>query len=118
MQRRAQGTVYSTGTGRICPTCGWPETNCQCSSRHAADEPVPSRVVAKLRMEKKGRGGKAVTVIDGLPRNAAYLRDLCQELKRTCGTGGTVADAAIELNGDLRDRVRPLLVQKGIVVKG
>jgi len=90
MQRRAQGTVYSTGTGRICPTCGWPETNCQCSSRHAADEPVPSRVVAKLRMEKKGRGGKAVTVIDGLPRNAAYLRDLCQELKRTCGTGGIV----------------------------
>ena len=118
MQRRAQGTVYSTGTGRVCPTCGWPEANCQCSSRRAADEPVPSRVVAKLRMEKKGRGGKAVTVIDGLPRNAAFMRELCQELKRTCGIGGTVADEAIELNGDLRDRVRPLLAQKGFVVKG
>ena len=118
MQRRAQGTVYSTGTGRICPTCGWPETNCQCSSRHAADEPVPSRVVAKLRMEKKGRGGKIVTLVYDLPNNAAFLKDLCSELKRACGTGGAVADAAIELQGDLRDRVRDHLLKKGFIVKG
>ena len=116
MQRRAPGTVYSTGAGRICPRCGWPEANCQCSSQR--DEPVPTRIVAKLRMEKKGRGGKTVTVIDGLPRNEAFLKDLCQELKRTCGTGGTAGDGAIELNGDLRERVRPLLAQKGFVVKG
>ena len=48
----------------------------------------------------------------------ARARDLCQELKRTCGTGGTVADGVIELNGDLRDRVRQFLAQKAIVVKG
>ena len=50
-------TVYSTGAGRVCPTCGWPADNCQCSSRHGKDEPLPARIVAKLRVEKTGRGG-------------------------------------------------------------
>ena len=113
----ASRTVYSTATGRTCPGCGWPETNCQCSSRKAND-PVPSRIVAKLRMEKKGRGGKMVTVIDGLPRNDAFLKELAAELKRTCGTGGTVTDGGIELHGDLRDRLREVLAQKGFTVKG
>ena len=108
--------VYSTDAGRICPRCGWPEQNCQCSRK--AEEPVPSRIVAKLRMEKKGRGGKTVTVVDGLPRNAAFLKTLSQDLKRTCGTGGTVIDGGIELHGDLRDRLRDVLAQKGYVVKG
>jgi translation initiation factor 1 len=68
-------------------------------------------------MEKKGRGGKSVTVIAGLPRNGAFLRALCQELKHTCGTGGRASDEAIELQGDLRDRVREHLLKKGYVVK-
>ena len=110
------GTVYSTDRGRICPGCGWPADNCQCSS--AAEEKVPARIVAKLRMEKKGRGGKMVTVVDGLPRNSAFLKELSQELKKLCGTGGAVADGAVELQGDLRDRVRPFLTKKGFVVKG
>ena len=109
--------VYSTGLGRICAGCGWPEADCQCS-RQAATESVPTRIVAKLRMEKKGRGGKTVTVVDNLPNNAAFLKELCQELKRACGTGGAVAEGAIELQGDLRDRVRDCLTRKGMVVKG
>ena len=100
----------------MCPRCGWPEVNCQCS--RTADDPIPSRIVAKLRMEKKGRGGKTVTVIDGLPRNAAFLQELSQELKRACGTGGTVIEGGIELHGDLRERVRDVLAQKGFTVKG
>ena len=83
-----------------------------------AKEAIPNRIVAKLRMEKKGRGGKTVTVVDGLPNNAAFLKELCQELKRACGTGGAVDEGAIELQGDLRDRVRECLVKKGLVVKG
>jgi len=113
----ASRVVYSTEKGRICPRCGWPEANCQCSSQRA-NEPLPSRIVAKLRMERKGRGGKTVTVIGGLPRNEAFLKELAQELKRTCGTGGTVTDDGIELHGDLRDRVRDVLAQKGFTVKG
>jgi translation initiation factor 1 len=109
--------VYSTGVGAICPDCGWPERDCKCS-QNAATESIPNRIVAKLRMEKKGRGGKTVTVVDHLPNNAAFLKDLCQDLKRACGTGGAVQDGAIELQGDLRDRVRARLVAKGFVVKG
>ena len=109
--------VYSTALGRICPGCGWPADNCRCS-RRGADEPVPAKIVAKLRLEKKGRGGKSVSVVDGLPRNAAFLSELCQELKRACGTGGTVADGTIELQGDLRDRIRGCLAKRGFVVKG
>jgi translation initiation factor 1 len=109
-------TVYSTGSGRMCPTCGWPDNNCQCSTMR--EEPVPSRVVAKLRLEKKSRGGKTVTVVDGLPRNTAFLKELSQELKRACGTGGAVAEDAVELQGDLRDRVREHLLKKGWIIKG
>jgi translation initiation factor 1 len=109
--------VYSTGAGRVCPGCGWPADDCRCSKR-AKDESIPPRIVAKVRVEKKGRGGKTVTVVDGLPRNAAFLKDLSQELKRACGTGGAVSDGAIELQGDLRDRIRDVLLKKGFVVKG
>ena len=95
--------------------------DCKCSSNFARDEAVPTRLTAKLRMEKKGRGGRTVTVVDGLPRNAAFLKELLQELKRACGTGGTVdaaAGGAVELQGDLRDRVRAFLERKGYTVKG
>jgi translation initiation factor 1 len=113
--------VYSTGVGRVCPGCGWPARDCKCSTRAAAEAPVPSqpgKIVAKLRMEKKGRGGKMVTVVFGLPQNTKFLSDLCQDLKRACGTGGAVSDDAIELQGDLRDRVREYLLKKEFVVKG
>jgi translation initiation factor 1 len=109
--------VYSTGAGRVCPRCGWPDDNCRCSGR-GPDEPVPVRVVAKLRVEKAGRGGKSVTVVYDLPRNNAFLKDLCRDLKRACGSGGTIQGGAIEIQGDLRDRIRELLVKKGFGVKG
>ena len=109
--------VYSTDTGRICPGCGWPTRDCKCS-RRTATESVPARIVAKLRMEKTGRSGKTVTVVYDLPRNAEFLKALAQELKRACGTGGAVVDDTIELQGELRDRVRAFLTKKGIAVKG
>jgi translation initiation factor 1 len=110
--------VYSTATGRICAGCGWPEHDCRCSSNRATSEPVPQKIVAKLRVEKSGRSGKTVTVVYDLPRNAAFLKQLAQELKRICGTGGTAGDGVVELQGDLRDRVRAALQKKGYAVKG
>jgi translation initiation factor 1 len=108
--------VYSSAAGKICRGCGLPERGCKCGQ--AASDPVPARPVAKLRMEKKGRGGKTVTVVFGLPNNAAFLKDLSQELKRACGTGGTATDDGVELQGDLRERVREFLNAKGFLVKG
>jgi translation initiation factor 1 len=110
-------TVYSTGASR-CPKCGWPSDDCRCSDRSGRDQPVPARIVAKLRLEKSGRGGKTVTVVYDLPRNQAFLRDVAGELKRACGTGGTVVDDTLELQGDVRDRVRALLAKKGWRIKG
>ncbi len=117
MADRGARIVFSSGVGRVCPGCGWPSANCRCS-RKGADAPVPDRIVAKLRMEKAGRGGKTVTVVYGLPANAAFLKDLCQDLKRTCGTGGTVVDDTVQLQGDLRERVRAALLAKHFTVKG
>jgi translation initiation factor 1 len=117
-ERGNSRTVYSTDKGRVCSGCGWPANDCKCSSTIGRDEPVPDRIVAKLRMEKKGRGGKTVTVVYGLPRNAAFLKELTQDLKRTCGTGGVATDEGVELQGDLRERVREVLQKKGYVVKG
>ena len=109
--------MYSTGVGRICAKCGWPADDCRCSST-IAEQPVPQKVTAKLRLETKGRGGKAVTVLYDLPHNSTFLRELSQELKRVCGTGGAVTDAGVELQGDLRERVRAILLKKGWSVKG
>jgi translation initiation factor 1 len=108
--------VFSTAQGRLCPRCGWPVADCRCSVRF--DEVVPARIVAKLRIEKAGRGGKTVTVVDGLPRNAAFLAALAAECRRACGTGGAAQAATVELQGDHRERLRALLAAKGWEVRG
>lgn len=109
--------VYSTTGGRLCPACGWPIDDCKCSSG-TRSAPIPPRLVVKLRIEKAGRGGKTVTVVDGLPRNEAFLKELLQELKRACGCGGAVREGGVELQGDLRERVRAHLMKQGHAVKG
>jgi translation initiation factor 1 len=110
--------VYSTDTGQACPRCARPVRECACHASAASDQPVPARLGATLRLEKSGRGGKVVTVIDGLPRNDTFLKQLCSDLKRACGTGGAIKDGTIELQGDLRARVREFLVRKKFAVKG
>ncbi|HQQ78781.1 MAG TPA: hypothetical protein PLB01_15615 [Thermoanaerobaculia bacterium] len=108
--------VYSTASGRVCATCGWPADECKCSSKE--EEKVPAKVVVKLRLEKKGRGGKTVTVLDGLPRNEDFLEGLAKDLKKSLGTGGSVVGATIELQGEWRERLRILLPSKNLLVKG
>ena len=112
----ASRPVYSTDEGRLCSKCGWPIDECCCSRR--GDEPVPARPSCVLRLEKKGRGGKSVTVVAGLPRNQPFLATLAATLKRVCGTGGTATDDAVELQGDHREKLRSLLLARGWVVKG
>ena len=79
---------------------------------------MPAKIGCVLRLEKKGRGGRIVTVVANLPRNAAFLAGLAAELKRACGTGGTAADGAVEIQGDQRERLRPLLAARGWAVRG
>ena len=117
MQRRDPvRLVYSTATGRVCATCGWPSDDCKCSSK--VEEKIPSKVIVKLRLETRGRGGKAVTVLDGLPNNSDFLEGLAKDLKKALGTGGSVVGATIELQGEWRERLRILLPSKNLSVKG
>jgi translation initiation factor 1 len=109
--------VYETGRGRLCPECGQPPAACVCGTTDP-DSTLPSRLTCVLRRETKGRSGKAVTVVAGLPRNRAFLRQLAAELKQACGTGGTAGEDHIEIQGDQRERLRTLLSTRGYTVKG
>jgi translation initiation factor 1 len=115
---RGARVVYSTGAGRVCPVCGWSQRDCKCSNQRAASEPVPAKVVAKLRVEKAGRGGKTVTVVYDLPKNEGFLKALCQDLKKACGTGGTTGHGTVEIQGEHRERLREVLQARGCAVKG
>ncbi|MFI5197545.1 MAG: hypothetical protein ACHQJD_02905 [Thermoanaerobaculia bacterium] len=116
MRRDPVRLVYSTAVGSVCATCGWPANDCKCSSK--LEEKVPSKVAVKLRIEKKGRSGKTVTVLHGLPENSDFLEGLAKELKKSLGTGGSVVGATIELQGEWRERLRVLLPSKNLSVKG
>jgi translation initiation factor 1 len=109
-----RGVVYSTGQGRICPACGHPLAQCACRSgapRSAGDG------VVRVSRQTQGRKGKGVTVISGVPLDAAGLQALAAELKKRCGSGGTLKDGVIEIQGDHRDLLVPLLAQRGWTVK-
>ena len=115
-ERDEARTVYSSAAGRICRGCGLPERGCRCGQ--ASSEPVPDRPTVTLRLEKAGRGGKTVTVLFGLPNNAAFLADLGRDLKRACGVGGAATADGLTLQGDVRERVADLLRARGFRVKG
>ena len=78
--------------------------------------------VAKLRVEKSGRGGKTVTVIADLPKVELFLKELTTELKKKCGAGGTYMtdgkEGAIEIQGDRREQIRAILAKRGIKSNG
>lgn len=114
MAHASSTLVYSTETGRICPGCQQPIAKCGCKS--AAKAPVGDGIV-RVSLDTKGRRGKGVTVIKGVPLDATALAALGKQLKAACGSGGTTKDGVIEIQGDHRDKVMPLLSAQGWVVK-
>ncbi|MEW6521078.1 MAG: translation initiation factor Sui1 [Thermodesulfobacteriota bacterium] len=116
MQKRdnSGGTVYSTEHGRMCPDCGRPAQACSCR-RHAV-APKNDGIV-RLGWETKGRKGKGVTLVSGLPLDADGLRRLASQLKQKCGSGGTVKEGIIEIQGDHRAIVLEELIKQGYKVK-
>jgi translation initiation factor 1 len=71
-----------------------------------------------LRIEKKGRSGKTVTVLEGFTRDLTFLGNLARSIKQSCGTGGTLKGQNIEIQGDFRQRIREMLRQQGFQTKG
>ena len=110
------GTVYSTEHGRMCPACARPIDQCVCREREANKVPAGDSVV-RVQRDRKGRKGKEVTVVTGVPLNQKKLQNLAKDLKRRCGAGGTVKDGAIEIQGDHTDRLIEELKKQGYTVK-
>ena len=106
------GLVYSTDGGRMCPQCRQALANCVCAQRRAA-LPTGDGVV-RVSRESKGRGGKTVTLVRGLVLDTAALAALGKRLRAACGSGGTVKDGVVEIQGDHADRVIALLEAEGI----
>lgn len=120
MSPKRDGTVYSSEHGRICPHCGLPTKRCQCRAnpRGAGRTSEPEGDgVARVRREKKGRGGKTVTTISGVALPPNELKDLAKDLRRRCGTGGTLKDGIIEIQGDHADTILSALEEQGFEAK-
>lgn len=113
--------VYSTDPkdSLKCPKCKELLVECCCESE---PDLKTYKFIAVLRLEKSGRGGKTVTVVDQLPKQEIFLRELSSELKKKCGAGGTYLldgkEGVIEIQGDKRESIRQHLTKKGIKFKG
>jgi translation initiation factor 1 len=111
--------VYSTDGGRVsnCPVCGQPYINCHCDQSPAATPIRRIDGIVRVMRDRKHRGGKTVTVIAGVPGNESEMAALAQQLKKLCGSGGTVKDGNIEIQGDHCDKVQAKLTELGYKVK-
>ncbi len=109
------GLVYSTDSGRMCPTCRQPIAACTCKAQTRAANPGDG--IVRVSRETKGRGGKAVTLVRGLALDEVALSALGKRLRAACGAGGTVKDAVIEVQGDHCERVMEVLGKEGWNVK-
>ena len=115
MKKKIKGNaVFSTDQGRLCPQCHRAVANCVCGNNR------PSHVgdgIVRISRETKGRGGKAVTVINGLPVSPAELKAISKTLKQKCGVGGAIKDEQIEIQGDQRAICKSTLEHLGFTCK-
>ena len=121
------GLVYSTEKGRLCPDCGNAFAKCACSRVKSSagsgrgvappKNPVPKDGIVRVGRETKGRKGKGVTLVLGVPVASAELAELCTRLKKKCGSGGAVKEGVIEIQGDHRDTIVDELTAQGWTVK-
>ena len=109
-ERGGPRPVYSTEHGRLCPECGAAAADCRCGTRAGSRS---SLTAVRVGRQTRGRKGKGVTVVCGLPLSGPELQSLARSLKRLCGSGGTVRDGMIEIQGDHRDAVVAELVRRG-----
>ena len=108
------GLVYSTDSGRMCPDCRQAKADCRCRVQVAK---AVSDGVVRVSRETKGRAGKGVTLVKGLALDPLALAALGKQLKTACGSGGTVKDGVIEVQGDHCERVMEALKNQGFTVK-
>jgi len=106
--------VYSTEHGRTCPNCARPVTECSCGQKKAT---AKGDGIVRVSRETKGRKGSGVTLLTGLPLAEPELASLARQLKQRCGSGGTVKNGVIEVQGDQREVVLAELIRLGYQAK-
>jgi translation initiation factor 1 len=110
--------VYSTETGKICPTCQKPVSKCTCKQKKSRSQPnIKIDDIIRVQREVKGRKGKTVTNSFGFQLNDDELKNLATQLKRHCGTGGSVKNGIIIIQGDHRDTLITELKTRGFKAK-
>ena len=118
--------VYSSEAGRICPACSRRVSVCECrgkgarariAMREEVEAAKASDGIVRVARSTKGRGGKIVTTVTGVAGGEATQKALAAELKRSCGTGGSVKDGVIEIQGEHRDTLVRELESRGFKVK-
>jgi translation initiation factor 1 len=107
--------VYSTSNDNLCPRCQKRLDKCRCNA--AQEEAVGTDGIVRIFRETKGRNGKAVTLIKGVDLNAVELKKLSKRLKNICGSGGTVKNSVIEIQGDHRSQLKLELEDMGFTTK-
>ncbi len=113
--------VYSTESGRVCPECSKAVSQCACGkNKKKKEQPnpeYPNDGIVRIRREVKGRGGKTVTTVFGLPLRDRDLRDFVKKLKTRCGTGGSIKDGVVVIQGDHRDTLLEMIQKEGYKAK-
>jgi translation initiation factor 1 len=109
--------VYSTELGRLCPKCGRAKKDCSCKGTQKDPATTQTDGIVRIWLETKGRKGKGVSVIKGVPVSSEALEALGKRLKQKCGSGGTVKEGQIEIQGDHRDLLMKELLAAGFKVK-
>lgn len=112
---KSTGLVYSTESGRMCPECRRALAECACKGGQAALVLGDGHV--RVSRQTKGRGGKTVTVVKGVALDAIALAALGKQLRAACGSGGTVKDGVIEVQGDYCELVMDWLAKHGYAPK-
>lgn len=111
---RSSRLVYSTDQGRTCPDCQRPQQQCCCKQNTALPE---GDGIVRISRQTKGRKGKGVTLIERVLLPADELKTLAKQLKKSCGSGGTVKDGVIEIQGDYREQLLATLLKLGYKAK-
>ena len=113
MKTKQDRLIYSTDS-TLCHNCNKPLKNCRCKDQKAVPK---TDGTVRISRQTKGRKGAGVSIITGIPLEGKELKELAKTLKQQCGSGGTIKDGVVEIQGDHRQTLLLELQKKGWPVK-